>query len=48
MFLLPVVVIAALAFFVQGFTGFGAALILTPLLALFLDLRVAVVASALV
>lgn len=48
MFLLPVVAIAALAFFVQGFTGFGAALILTPLLALFLDLRVAVVASALV
>ncbi|MFV9505521.1 MAG: TSUP family transporter [Oscillochloridaceae bacterium umkhey_bin13] len=40
--------IAALAFFVQGYTGFGAALVLAPLLALAIDLKVGVVASALV
>lgn len=40
--------IAALAFFVQGYTGFGAALVLAPLLALAIDLKVGVVAAALV
>jgi uncharacterized membrane protein YfcA len=40
--------IALLAFFVQGFTGFGASLILTPLLTLLIDLKTAVVASAII
>jgi uncharacterized protein len=38
--------IAGLAFFVQGFAGFGAALIMTPLLMFVHDLRTAVVAAA--
>jgi hypothetical protein len=36
------------AFFVQGFIGFGASLVLAPLLLFVLDLHTAVVASALV
>lgn len=40
--------VALLAFFVQGFTGFGASLVLAPLLLFVLDLHTAVVASALV
>jgi hypothetical protein len=38
--------IALLAFFVQGFAGFGAALIMTPLLIFVHDLQTAVVAAA--
>jgi uncharacterized membrane protein YfcA len=48
MSLLLAALVALLAFFVQGFTGFGAALILAPLLLIFLDLHTAIVASALV
>lgn len=48
MLLLAMAAVAALAFFVQGFAGFGAALVMTPLLALFVDLRIAVVAAAIV
>ncbi|NJN15493.1 MAG: sulfite exporter TauE/SafE family protein [Oscillochloris sp.] len=40
--------VAGLAFFVQGFSGFGAALVMTPLLLLFLDLHPAVAAAAIV
>lgn len=39
---------ALLAFFVRGFSGFGAMLLLTPLLLLVMDVRTAVVAAALV
>lgn len=38
--------IALLAFFIQGFAGFGAALVMTPLLIFVHDLRTAVVAAA--
>jgi hypothetical protein len=48
MLMLAVAGVATLAFFVQGYTGFGAALVMTPLLALLIDLRVGVVAAALV
>lgn len=46
--LLLAALVALLAFFVQGFAGFGAALVLAPLLLLFLDLHTAIVASAIV
>jgi uncharacterized protein len=46
--LLIAAAIALLAFFVQGFTGFGASLILAPLLLFVFDLRTGVVASAIV
>ncbi len=48
MTLIIAALVALLAFFVQGFTGFGASLVLTPLLLLVLDLHTAVIASALV
>ena len=48
MTLLLAALVALLAFFIQGFTGFGAALVLAPLLLLFLDLHTAIVASAIV
>lgn len=48
MLMLGVAAVTTLAFFVQGFAGFGAALVMTPLLALLVDLRVAVVAAAIV
>jgi hypothetical protein len=48
MTLLLAALVALLAFFVQGFTGFGAALVLAPLLLIFLDLHTAIVASAIV
>jgi len=48
MTLLLAALVALLAFLVQGFTGFGAALVLAPLLLLFLDLHTAVVASSIV
>jgi uncharacterized membrane protein YfcA len=45
---LAVALIAAIAFFVQAYAGFGAALVLTPLLALVIDLRMGVAASSIV
>lgn len=45
--MIAVALVALLAFFVQGFAGFGAALIMTPLLLLLVDLQTAVVAGAL-
>jgi uncharacterized membrane protein YfcA len=48
MTLIIAALVALLAFFVQGFTGFGASLVLAPLLLFVLDLHTAVVASALV
>lgn len=48
MTLVAVAAIALLAFFVQGLTGFGAALVLAPLLLLVLDLHTSVAASAIV
>jgi len=43
-----IALIAAVAFFVQAYAGFGAALILTPLLALVIDLKTGIVAAAVV
>jgi uncharacterized membrane protein YfcA len=40
-------IIALLALFVRGFSGFGAALVMMPILMLFLDVQTAVVAVAL-
>ena len=38
--------IACLAFFVRGFSGFGSALVMTPLLALVFDPHLAVTSTA--
>lgn len=40
--------IALLALFVRGFTGFGSALVMTPLLLFFFDIRTTVVATAII
>jgi uncharacterized membrane protein YfcA len=46
--LLAAALSALVAFFIRGFSGFGAMLVLTPLLLLTLDLRTVVVSAALV
>lgn len=46
--ILAAAAIAMVALFVRGFTGFGSALVMTPLLLFFLDIKTTVVATAII